>query len=58
MREATEIMVSGPGVKMMQAAMRDMAGRGVPKEYNDYGFGKSDYRAYEELYSGGYIMSE
>ena len=57
-KESSETFVSGPGISMMQATMRDMAGRGVPKEYNDYGFGKSDYRVYEELYSSGHITSQ
>lgn len=57
-REAAEVMVSGPGVSAMQRVMRDMAGRGAPREYNDYGFGKLDYRTYHELESDGYIHSE
>lgn len=57
-REAAEVMVSGPGIRMMQVAMRDMAGRGAPNQWNDYGFGKSDYRIYHELESDGYVTSE
>lgn len=48
-------MVSGPGIEMLQRAMHDMAGRGAPTEYNDYGFGKTDYETYHELELMGHL---
>lgn len=54
--EATDAKVSGPGIKAMQAAFHDMAARGAPKEYNDYGFNKQDWESYQQL--GGHLYDE
>lgn len=54
-READEVMVSGAGIKAMQDALRDMASRGAPKEYNDYGFNKQDWNTYQSLLAAGHI---
>lgn len=54
--EATDAKVSGPGIKAMQAAFHDMAGRGAPTEYNDYGFNKQDWESYRSL--GGHLYDE
>ena len=51
-------MISGPGVVAMQTAMRDMAGRGAPNQWNDYGFGKTDYGVYHELEASGHMDAE
>lgn len=56
--EATDAKVSGPGIKAMQAAFHDMAGRGAPKEYNDYGFNKQDWESYQSLSMGGHLYDE
>lgn len=56
-RGSAEDLVSGPGIKAMQMAMREMAGRGAPNEYNDLGFGKLDYRTYMELEHEGHMDS-
>lgn len=54
--EATDAKVSGPGIKAMQAAFHDMAQRGAPTEYNDYGFNKQDWESYRSL--GGHLYDE
>jgi superfamily II DNA or RNA helicase len=56
-RESVESTVTGPGIKALQAAMRDMASRGVPKEFNDYGFNKGDWTSYQSLLANGHIDS-
>ena len=56
-KESAEPTVAGPGIKALQAAMRDMASRGVPKEFNDYGFNKGDWTSYQSLLASGHIDS-
>ena len=57
LRESSESLVTGQGVRMMQSTMRDMASRGAPTEYNDYGFNKSDWTTYRSLLDSGHIDS-
>ena len=57
LKEAAGDAVHGPGIKAMQEAMRDMASRGAPREYNDYGFNKQDWMAYQDLLGAGHIDS-
>jgi hypothetical protein len=57
LRESAEGNVSGEGVKALQSIMRDMASRGIPNEYNDYGFNKQDWNAYQSLEASGHIDS-
>lgn len=56
--EATESEVSGPGIKALQRMFHDMAARGAPREYNDYGFNKQDWEAYQRLSMSGHLDSE
>ena len=57
-RESSEAVVSGQGIRDMQRAMRDMAGRGAPNQWNDYGFSKMDYGTYHDLEARGWMDSE
>jgi len=47
--ETEEALVSGPGIELLKRTVADMAARGVPNEYNDYGFNKSDWDTYQNL---------
>lgn len=50
--------VQGPGIKAMQDAFVEMGERGVPTEYNDYGFNKQDWNSYINFSGRGYLASE
>jgi len=56
-KESSDVPVSGPGIKALQDAMRDMASRGAPTEYNDFGFNKQDWSTYQSMMASGYIDS-
>jgi len=56
--EATEAEVSGPGIQALQRAFQDMASRGAPREYNDYGFNKQDWEAYQRMSASGHLSGE
>jgi len=56
--EATKTEVSGPGIQALQRMFNDMAARGAPREYNDYGFNKQDWEAYQRLSMSGHLTSE
>ena len=47
--ESDEALVSGPGIELLKRTVADMAARGIPNEYNDYGFNKTDWDTYEQL---------
>lgn len=54
--EATNQTVTGPGIKALQMAMHDMAGRGAPNEYNNFGFNKQDWTIYQSM--GGHLYDQ
>jgi len=47
--ESDDQLISGDGIDMLKRTMLDMANRGAPKEYNDFGFNKMDWDSYTQL---------
>ena len=56
--ENYESNISGPGIRAMQSTFADMGQRGIPTEYNDYGFNKQDWNAYVSFMNKGYLAAE
>lgn len=44
-----QIMVSGPGVHLLQTTFSQMGERGAPTERNDYGFNHQDWQRYQQF---------
>jgi len=56
--ENANALTSGPGIDLLIAKVQEMANRGAPNEYNNYGFNKSDYDSYIRLVAKGVFTSK
>ena len=49
--ENQENLVSGEGVKLLKSTFENMFNRGAPVEYDDTGFNKVDFQAFQSIVS-------